>query len=63
MTRKALAQLIYDTVDNGKFTGEKEKDLVNYISDILEVLEPKDIEKFANWGNAEQHSTPEKCWK
>ena len=60
MTKKDLAALIIDAVDNAKFMNE---DPIESVTAYLSTLEPKDKERFAKWGNSKQQSTMEKCWE
>jgi len=63
MTKYQLAKLIYDIVDNGSYVGYKQNDIIKAVKSILDLLQPKDIEKFAKWGKFDQRTSPSKCWR
>lgn len=63
MTKKHLAELIRQCIDNAEFIGESDDLKVEAIISLLDTLEPKHLEQFANWGYPEQKSTPKECWK
>lgn len=58
MNKKELAIQIRQTVENAYSSTEAENDII----DFLDLLEPKDRERFAKWGNKKQQSTIEDCW-
>jgi hypothetical protein len=68
MTKRDLANLIIETLDNYDYVGERnEKKLksrkLESVIGYLNTLVPKDREQFAQWGKGEVQSTPEKCWE
>ena len=59
MTKKSLAEQIYQTVQNCS----TKKEAIAGIKALLGTLEPKDRSRFCQWGQPNERSTPEKCWK
>lgn len=49
-------------MDNFRLVGDSESEVHESIMDMLDALEPKDRERFAQWGYPHQQSTPENCW-
>lgn len=62
MTKKEFAKSILETVDNMDYVGTLEEERIWAIEALLSPLKPKDIKRFAKWGQPDQQSTPEKCW-
>jgi hypothetical protein len=62
MTKEGLAKQIIQTVKNCVETNEREL-AIEYVTNWLDTLEPKDREGFARWGNPNEQSTIEDCWK
>lgn len=62
MTKREFAKSILETVDNMDFVGTEPEERIWAIEALLSPLKPKDIKRFAKWGNPEQQTTPEKCW-
>ena len=58
MTKRNLAEQIFET----GYHAENKKEAVNSIISFLDLLEPKDRQKFSEWGFNKDLSTPEKCW-
>ncbi|SDS12973.1 hypothetical protein SAMN04487764_1521 [Gillisia sp. Hel1_33_143] len=58
MTKRNLAEQILETVYNS----ENKQEGIDGIISLLDVLEPKNKERFSEWGYPEDKSTPEKCW-
>lgn len=59
MTKTELAKNIIETVHNNPDPAEAMAGVIAY----LDLLTPKDMERFAQWGYPHQKSTPEECWE
>jgi hypothetical protein len=62
MTKRILAKTIVEMVDNFRFVGDEEIVIVKAIESFLNLLEPKDRERFAQWGTSKERSTAKECW-
>ena len=62
MTRKELAKAIISCVDNARFIGDSESEIEQMVFDLLWSVKPRDIERFAGWGQPHQQSTVSECW-
>jgi hypothetical protein len=63
MTKKEFCKTIVDTIDNMNYIGETDKDKqTEAVMALISPLKPKDLKRFAKWGQPEQQTTPEKCW-
>lgn len=58
MTKTEFISQIIQTVENAE-SNEEAREGVN---SLVNLLEPKDRERFAKWGFKKDQSTPEKCW-
>lgn len=63
MTKDSLADLIYQTVDNGLTFDDTKEEIIENIKTLLGALEPKNRYSFSKWGKPEERSTSEKCWE
>jgi hypothetical protein len=63
MTRKRLAEIILNTVNNSEMVGCTQGETILNIENILTVLKPIDLNQFAKWGQPHEQSTVEECWK
>ncbi len=64
MNRSEYASHILQLVDNSRdLDGASDEQVVKEIEGFLEPLEPKDRERFAQWGHAKCQSTADKCWQ
>jgi hypothetical protein len=62
MTKTEFAKTLISMVDNFRFVGDSETEIQEFIMNMLGELEPKDRDRFAQWGYPNQQSTPEECW-
>ena len=62
MTKDRLAKKIIEMIDNFRFVGDDEKEVLEAVNSMLDSLEPKDRGSFCKWGMSEDRSTPEDCW-
>ncbi len=58
MTKTALAEEIVQSIENHP----DRNDQLECVIAFLTTLQPKDFERFAQWGYPEQKSTVEECW-
>ena len=63
MTKQDLVYEIYKTVEFMTNNKEPELKIRKSITSLINTLEPKDKEKFAQWGYDKQKSNVENCWK
>lgn len=62
MTKKEFCKTIVETVDNMNFIGKDKEEQAEAVMDLISALAPKDIKRFAKWGQQNQQSTVEECW-
>ena len=69
MTKRDLAKLIIEHIENVRFMKESEfsednikKEQIEGIESLLDTLEPKNRDRFSKWGNHNQQSTAGNCW-
>lgn len=62
MTRIELAKAIIICIDNARFIGDSESKIEQIVFDLLGSVEPKDLERFAKWGQPHQQSKSDECW-
>ena len=63
MNKRTLCETIVDTIDNMKFIGENKEQQIKAIEGLISTLQPKNAIQFANWGQPNQQSKVEECWK
>jgi len=62
MYKKRLAEKIIEIVDNFRFVGDSEKEVLEAVNSMLDSLEPKDRDNFCRWGMPEDRKSAEDCW-
>ena len=62
MTKSEFAKTLISMVDNFRFVGDSEIEIHESFMNMLDEIEPKDRERFAQWGYPNQQSTVEECW-
>ncbi len=61
MYKKRLAEKIIEIVDNFRFIGDSEQEVLEAVESMLNPLEPKDRERFSQWGKSEDRKEPQDC--
>lgn len=63
MNKKHFANELITIVQGNLEKGVSTKVTVEQLSTLLSVLTPIDRASFSKWGNPEQQTSPEDCWK
>lgn len=63
MNIKGFAENLMNTVDNSRdYDYATDDQVVEELVKLLELLEPKDRERFCKWGVPKYQVSPEDCW-
>ena len=62
MYKRRLAEKIIEIIDNFRFVGDSEQEVLEAVESMLNPLEPKDRERFSKWGMSEDRKEPDDCW-
>ena len=63
MNKIEFCKQILQTVDNCRLIdGMSDDDVAKNIGYLMSPLAPKDMDRFAEWGQLSQQTTVDKCW-
>lgn len=62
MNKKEFAKHIYQLIQNSIEEEKSDDEIIDDVEILLEVLEPRDREKFSKWGHKNVQVPSSKCW-
>jgi len=63
MTKHEFCKDIVELIDNMNYIGETDKSKqIEAVKALISPLKPKDLKRFAKWGQPHQQTTIDKCW-
>jgi len=62
MTQQEFSSQILELVDNGRYCGKPDEEVIGDIMLFLNVLEPRDRKDFSKWGYPPHQVDVDRCW-
>lgn len=63
MTKKIFAEMLLGIINTSEMIGKTNAEIIEEIEIFLGCLEPKNRDRFAQWGRPEERTTYLKCWE